>query len=542
MVPEASCVDLTQAVQRVFRDARQSAGLRDETLEAGDWLQIAAEVRACFESAVAAELQEHNAERMRSLRLPDELWAEVWSHLPMRSVVSVSHVCHMWRLLALASPPLWAVLEVFDHRHGAVCHCQSCWAVSLGAIYCKGCRSRALAIGNTSTELARLLLPRSNSSPLSLTLHIDRNEAEDETQTIAELLAPHHQRIVHINWRSGRKHKSTAGFLRHFDALPALRTLSSINTIVEFSRKIHLPSLRQLQVLGTPYTAGYDFSTGRLEFPSVTRLGYTMPIAWRDYLSSTLATVPNLQTLDVYGSPLFEDPVDVDYRDVTKLAAGIEDVQIDCVSKNMYRIAMALYTPQRRTFAVELADAPSSGFHHIFGDLRDDIQLSVVRERNIPTHQYSYLYDTSSKYINLDGVDSHGRRRRISQHPEEDGIEAVWDHLSPPTLSALRIDVTLIPVVIGTVSEYPALHELTLNVDSLAVTSVPCFPALRVLRATVAADTQDLAPSIPAEFLASFIVKARIEGGVLAELVLENIKLGGDLDALRPLVRRGVPD
>ncbi|KZV95202.1 hypothetical protein EXIGLDRAFT_834465 [Exidia glandulosa HHB12029] len=501
-----------------------------------------AEVRACFEGAVAAELHEHhNAERMRSLRLPDELWVGIWAHLPMRSVVSVSHVCRIWRSMALASPSLWATLEVFGRRHPTDCKCQPCVAVATWVIYCKSCRSDAVTLGNANTELIRHLLPRSDFCPLSLVMDIEHNTGVDETRQIAEMLAPHCQRIVHIDWRGHYRNVSNvAEFFRPFDELPALRTLSSISAAVKFSRNIRLPSLRQLQVTGTIYGDQYDFDSGRLVFPSVTRLDYTIPFHHHDSLISTLEAVPNLTVLHLCGEEYYNDPISLDYDRITQLTAHLDDVHIRYFLPNMYRLAMALYTTRRHTFALELfGDVPRSAlFHHIFTDLRDDVRLSILGKLLCDTEMHEKVW-------NVDGVDSQGRHRRITHHPEH-WIYLLWVHLPLSTLSVLYIDADLMRVIPRTIVEFPTLHELTVNAvnaDSLAFADdgvLPHIPALRVLRlaasASVTVDGSASLVSIPTAHVASFISKASVDGGILSELVLDNVELGGDLTALKTLV------
>ncbi|KZV95206.1 hypothetical protein EXIGLDRAFT_834468 [Exidia glandulosa HHB12029] len=470
-------------------------------LNAEEWLLVAAEARTCLESAVACELRAHNEERVSQLRLPQELWVEVWGHLPMGDVVSISHVCHLWRSLALASPSLWSTLEVFSDMHVNDCDCEECGSIAKHCIVCKRCR-RTPTLGTKNTKLIRHLLPRSKSCALSLIIRL----SDYETKELARLITPHRRRLVRIECNDYDS-RIMAAFLSHFEALRAVRELSTDGSAppVSFMKKIKLPSLQQLKVRGTPFNDRYDYASGRLVFPSVTRL--VLPYGKHETLILTLEVVPNLEALDLDGSN-DSKPINLDYPRLSQLTADLDGVQLRRLAINTYSLAIALYTPQRRSFAVELvwgAEPRSVPFYSIFADLCDDVQLSICSGLFDDPKAASRYFRRPSVPIrvwNLHGTDSHGRHRRITHHPK-DGLETLWEHLSPSSLSALCIDVVLVPIAFKASTGCWALHELTINhsnADSLSFANdgdVPWMPELRVLRVKAPASSDDAAPAIP---------------------------------------------
>lgn len=56
--------------------------------------------------ALARFLRAYNAASSCQHRLPSELWYSIWGHLPLKDVLSVSGVCHIWHELAVGCPAL----------------------------------------------------------------------------------------------------------------------------------------------------------------------------------------------------------------------------------------------------------------------------------------------------------------------------------------------------------------------------------------------------------------------------------------------------
>ncbi|KZV95220.1 hypothetical protein EXIGLDRAFT_748260 [Exidia glandulosa HHB12029] len=528
---------LALAVQRIFEHAHRKSSGRNEALSDEECLRVAAVARAHFDGAIAAELHERNAERMRRLRLPGELWVEIWSHLPMRDIVTASHVCHLWRSLALASPSLWSTLEVVNSRHHEECRCKACQAVELWDMTCKGCR-RPVVPGRANTELVRLLVPRSKSVALSCFVDAKDNSDRRQVVELAGILAAHRQRLVHLDWGPNGAIETLADFLQHFDALPVLRSLTMGGSYadVQFSRNIRLPSLQQLSVCGSPYSTNYYWSSGRLVLPSVTRLEFRIISADPDGLISALEMVPNARTLDLRAQPYETEAIELDYSRVTELASTLTHVHVHDAYPRMHQIIMALYTQQLHAFTVEVpwwdVHYVPGQFCHIFSGLQQGVRLSIRRA----------LCDGNpvDGWLEVKGTDSEDNCRHLGRCPR-DTIHMLWTYLSPSSLSALSIDAILLADVLGTHTMLPAIHEMTLNIDVVdsiefsAIDSIPRFPDLRVLWLT--GHPSFATPVVSAGDLALFVANMHIGSGLLDELVFENVEVEGEIAGVAALVR-----
>ncbi|KZV89386.1 hypothetical protein EXIGLDRAFT_838567 [Exidia glandulosa HHB12029] len=536
MVPESLLDSLAQAVQRIFEHAHRDARTRNETLDDDECLRVAAVARAHCDCAIAAELHQRNAERMLRFRLPGELWVEIWSHLPMRNIVTVTHVCHMWRSLGLASPSLWSTLEVVNSRHHEECECEACAAIQLWDMTCKGCR-RPVVPGRANTELVRLLVPRSKSVALSCLVDTEDNSDRHEVAKLAGILADHRQRLVHLDWGRHGAIESLAEFLQHFDALPVLRSLTMGDSYadVEFSRNIRLPSLQQLSLCGSPYSTEYDWTSGRLVLPSVNRLEYRMISPDPEGLISALEVVPNARILDLRAQPYDAEAIGLDYGRVTELTSALTHVHVHDAYPSMHHIIRTLCTQQLRAFTIEIPwrdDHYLPGkFCYIFSGLQQGVRLSIRRAR--------YNGSPEDGWLELNGTDSEDNYRRIGRCPQ-DAVHMLWTYLSPSSLSTLLIDVVLLADVLAGHTELPTIHEMTLHIDDadsvfFEIGSIPRFPDLRVLRLT--GHVSVATPSVSALDLASFVVDMQIDSGVLDELVFENVAVEGEIAGVAVLVR-----
>ncbi|KZV82838.1 hypothetical protein EXIGLDRAFT_729269 [Exidia glandulosa HHB12029] len=286
-------------------------------------------------------------------------------------------------------------------------------------------------------------------------------------------------------------------------------------------------------VSGSPYTDDYDYDSGRLVFPSVTRLVYRL---FRSNLSAfvhTLEMCPNIQILDLRGHTTMDaEAASRDYGRLAELAVNVTHIHIHAVD-NMHRTIVALHTPHRRTFIVDLTwcQLPEGTLCSIFSDLRQGVRLSISCSRRPGTTHFPYW--------DIDGTDCQGMHRGLYQC-REDTVQTLWNYLSPLSLSEISIDVALLGGVLGTHSVYPGVHELTISItdiDAFAFPetgSTPHFPDLRLLRLAVAKSLSML--FISASSLASFISDLRIDGGVLAELVLENVTMEGGIAEVAAVV------
>ncbi|EJD45018.1 hypothetical protein AURDEDRAFT_184879 [Auricularia subglabra TFB-10046 SS5] len=103
-LPDYVATSLSQSVSRAVE-----AAIQDPTVYASCDLISAklAAVRRCVENAISTVL----AARNPTSGLVD-IWRLVWAYLPIRDLLSVTHVCRRWREVALNDPALWTLLEV----------------------------------------------------------------------------------------------------------------------------------------------------------------------------------------------------------------------------------------------------------------------------------------------------------------------------------------------------------------------------------------------------------------------------------------------
>ncbi|KZV95207.1 hypothetical protein EXIGLDRAFT_735812 [Exidia glandulosa HHB12029] len=285
-------------------------------------------------------------------------------------------------------------------------------------------------------------------------------------------------------------------------------------------------------VSGSPYADDYDHDSGRLAFPSVTRLVYRLFKSNFSAFVHTLEMCPNIQILDLRGHTAMDaEAASHDYGRLAELAVHVTHIHIHAVN-NMYRTIVALYTPQRRSFIVELplGQSPEGTLCSIFSDLRQGVRLSITCSLRYETMHLSYW--------DIDGTDSQGMHRGLFRC-RGDTVQTLWNHLPQISLSEITIDAALLGGVLGTHLVLPVVHELTISItdiDSFAFpeTGTPRFPELRLLRLAVAKSLSML--FISASSLASFIFDLRIDGGVLAKLVLENVTMEGGIAEVAAVV------
>ncbi|KZV96704.1 hypothetical protein EXIGLDRAFT_833416 [Exidia glandulosa HHB12029] len=551
LLPDYLHDGLTQLVRRAFSEARKvTVDGGGKVFSADHCLRLDLAVRACVENALLEERRGQNSERMRQLGLPNEIWLKVWEFLPMDSVLVVSHVCHLWRSLALGSPPLWTTLDFFSDEHAEDCGCSEHRALDRYDFSCRFC-SRYVTIGQNNSELMRNLLPRSLHHGISLNLHI-AGAPDPVTYLLADIIGPHAQRIVHWHFR-GQGYFDPTPLLRSVDALPALRCLSLPVTGLQLSRNISLPNLEEAKVDYSIYSSDYDVATGLLSFPSVKTLHFRLgPTSiYSNALASTLSTMPNLQTLHLSNRPAVAPSLH-ELGDGRTLVSQIPQVRISDLGLANRSLIDIFYAPQHRSFIVEYESDYSAGFSafaaheevhgfSIFADLGDHIELSITAHE-VPLSRWD---NESVELLKFAGSDSHGRHRCI-QFPSQEPTPTLWIYI--PLQSVTTLHVWAIFMMLFWPPELrlelPALHMLTISLpdgvtpDFALVAPPPRCPSLQTLRLV---SDNDGRVKLPAEYLASFIGILHVAGGVLDELVLNRVIIDGDVSILAAVVRGGLP-
>ncbi|KZV96706.1 hypothetical protein EXIGLDRAFT_765091 [Exidia glandulosa HHB12029] len=545
--------ELAQHVRSVFSDAREILTEHGtKAFSATDSLRLDSAVRACVDGALlelhqlendqlendagvlVEQRHQQNLERMRRVGFPNEIWLRIWEILSMDSLLSVSHTCRPWRSLALRSSVLWATLDVVIDKRSENCHCGTRRAFD-EQLSCRSC-GVDIPYGRNNITLMRNLLPRSNAHPLSLSLAI-RDVSPQMLELIVQLIRPHAERIAQLRLESFDV--APGKLLSSFDALPILRSLSGGRPVL-LSRNIQLPKLQEIKVYSSMYAENYNAIGGLPSFPSVTTLDFAA-FEVADF-ASTLTALPNLDTLCLGRFDRFVPLGNALCDQVRVLAARIRHVRMREVDEDRQHLIELFYNPGRLEFTIDYASHYSDEVYGFstFAALGEGIELRIGFQRR--SYQWGPV---SVADVTLEGVDSHGRHRRI-RYSTKSSAPSIWDHLKLQFLSSLYIDAVAMPYIWSTDSELelPALRKLTVHIPNepapdfiLCAPSaiLPRCPSLRTLRLTSTSRV-----SLSAEDVASFIRALHVDGHALDELVQDGIFLQGDLTDLTALVREGV--
>lgn len=348
---------------------------------------IAVAAATHFQNVLAVELAACNFLRMTRAWLPEDVWLLVWDFLHMDDLVAVSHVCHAWRSLALASPRLWTELEFRHDLHHGGCRCDLC--IAARGTKCRRCGTY-VQIGSTNMRIVRKLLPCSKPLPLSLTILLPDSDTDVRLshrplQKLAAALMARKGRLQKLSgWGLDDAYGiSLTDFLRLCPAFPSLTVLDDEANGVWFKRHISLPSLQQVRFYGSPYTKDYDHSSGPLVFPSVAKLDLTFR-SFEDLVSS-LEAVPNASTLHLHMG--YDDPyrrwTPQQQERVRMLLKGIEHIQVKALNPDIDGpLLMALRDSSRREFTLYYCDGhrrtDDFADFHIFADVQGAVELTLL--------------------------------------------------------------------------------------------------------------------------------------------------------------------
>ncbi|EJD34878.1 hypothetical protein AURDEDRAFT_176090 [Auricularia subglabra TFB-10046 SS5] len=200
--------------------------------------------------------------------LPDELWLTIWAVLPPRDVFVISHVCRLWRALAIARPTLWCDITFKWTANSNICECDVCLPPSS-------------LPRSTSLEYLATVISRSRMLPLRLELEVFSRQNRDVPDFLLNTFAQIAPRLEHLQV-SGTS-TTLARFLASTPSLPLLRTLKSAH---------HKDKYVDTSMLDL---------THPIELPLLETLDFDGPLAWppsRTQLAVGL-TLPNIRSLSI---------------------------------------------------------------------------------------------------------------------------------------------------------------------------------------------------------------------------------------------------
>lgn len=460
-------------------------------------------------------------------RLPDELWLLVWAQAHLADRITLTHVCHFWRTLALRSPRMWTHVEVYSLEHRLGCDCNRCTfqeeekfqrhsPVDSAASSSDGDEEQedgdsdadsddvGLADtdrrdpGWTNIRSLRHVLKRSGSLPFSLEFTCDMAKASIWIgMRILNALASHGHasrlRELNITYIDSLIVHYVLSRLKI--SLPVLEVLSCTRVrassapadALAIPIQIDMPALRVLEF--GPELAWRDIRTGsnpEPQLPSLRRLELTVIpwTAWRS-LRSMLELCPTLEELHLHlgpydvGSTFNVAPSD----GIDDACRGIRILTIDGVGSSCESTILRLFAhsaSQRASLALRYSTFTTLGFG-ILGDLpRDEPkELLVVHAAGVFSIEAKTVAPTGSQ-----------TRALSCPVPAHDGSlwPRVWKHLAPPSIVKLDVDVSLFTALIRTMPEGAAVTELSLFLDVgndfplIHKAARSMFPALRTLR------------------------------------------------------------
>lgn len=524
----------------------------------------------CLSAAHAVALRKRNSTTSMQHRLPDELWLLVWAQAHLADRITLTHVCHFWRALALRSPRMWTHVEVYSLEHRLGCDCNRCTFqeeekfVPSSPVDENGSGSSSGSdeegdddgasdsdedanadIGRhdpgwTNIRTLRHVLKRNGSLPFSLEFTCDMAEASIwVAMRILNALASHGHasrlRELNITYVNPLIVRCVLSALKV--SVPVLEILSCTRIHANSAAaqsfaipiQIDMPALRVLEF--SPELAWTDNRTGSdpgAQLPTLRRLELTVIpgpwTAWRS-LRSMLELCPTLEELHLH-----VDPVDNDSNfnvspshGIDDACRGIRNLTIDGVGSVCESTILRLFAhsaSQRAALSLRYSTFTTLGFG-ILGDLPKDEpkELLVVHAAGV--------FSIEAKTVGPTGSQT---RALSCPVPAHDGSlwPRVWKHLSSSSIVKLDVDVSLFTALIRTMPEGAAVTELSLFLDvgndlpflSTATRSV--FTVLRTLR--LCGPPRVAARPLNSAALAAFVDNLRLPQE-LDSLVLEHIAL-----------------
>ncbi|KZV90468.1 hypothetical protein EXIGLDRAFT_720326 [Exidia glandulosa HHB12029] len=244
----------------------------------------------CSLDDLPSRLARDSARHTRA-ELPNEVWAMIWQDLPLLDLLDVTHVCHYWRNIALASPRVWSVLDYRFFQHRSSCKCRECISKTPKRV-------------RSSPRIFSMILPRSSRLPLSIRIKNSANDCGRQlfaaVKVLASLLRPHASRIsrLDVSVSIATVLPDLVEGVGSFPSLVRLAASTGVTwesiTMPLASERFDAPALRYLSLVGN----WCNEHNTTFHFPAVQTLRVTHES--RVGVKRLLDACPNVSSLDVW--------------------------------------------------------------------------------------------------------------------------------------------------------------------------------------------------------------------------------------------------
>ncbi|KZV84158.1 hypothetical protein EXIGLDRAFT_727581 [Exidia glandulosa HHB12029] len=387
--------------------------------------------------------------------LPNEVWAMIWQDLPLLDRLDVTHVCHYWRNIALASPRVWSALDYRFFQHRSSCKC-------------KECKSKTPKRVRSSPRIFSMILPRSSRLPLSIRIKNSDNDCGRQlfaaVKVLASLLRPHASRISRLDV-----------FVSIATVLPDLvEGVGSFPTLVSLaagtcvtwesitmplaSERFDAPALRYLSLVGN----WCNEHNTTFHFPAVQTLRVTHES--RVGVEPLLDACPNVSSLDVWWFVDFALETDTAENEAFRIRVSrIRRVALLNVCSMGFQWVRSLYDcSDRADYSYAFERKPAEGCISIFSDVGAATDLVVSCAESQEDDSYNALIVATSP-----------TQRRALEFSSREA-----KHLS--TIWSRTFD--------GSQLKHIECHW---SLWFLIAAAMPSLPALEILRFTVCNDCMD---------------------------------------------------
>ncbi|EJD45010.1 hypothetical protein AURDEDRAFT_165883 [Auricularia subglabra TFB-10046 SS5] len=430
-------------------------------------------LRATTES-IALLRRRRNLGSSKQLRLPTEIWCDVWGWLPFVACIAVTHTCHRWRLMALACPSMWTRPQFYTSVTSFVF--QRLLRGSYPGGHLPSWDASPYPPETTNMSCAREILERSGNMPLHIFLDVvPLHASHPDIKYLARVLVRHSQRIASITARSADL-SAVRVFLQQIQNLPVTRHIivERLETGAEDSfpaPRMFLPpdiTLPNLEVVDLG--PGYLWPVGGVEYLNLRRLSLTPSQDLRSELTTALRACPQLQALSIdlagFHAPDDSAPEDSapslstgEVSSLRSLAAKIRAVRIVNLPVLCDTWALTLFgLSSRREIVIDGKECLSvEACGEIFRDLGAGVALSVLRRDG---------------RVSVEGTDLAERGRRVS---------------CTESFSARRSRDAMTRAICGKYVDWRSVVKLTVSASHWfhCVDAIPGAPAVICLKVVI---------------------------------------------------------
>ncbi|EJD35024.1 hypothetical protein AURDEDRAFT_188859 [Auricularia subglabra TFB-10046 SS5] len=444
--------------------------------------------------------------------------------------MSVTHVCHSWRTLALSIPSVWSRVEFFSDVHASYCTCDACEARDDESYYRTA--SRTTRPAPTNLRAIPDVLSRGLQTPITLDVTSLDSQADGEMImiTFGKLLVTHKSRLTTIRISLAQE-LGLCDFFETFDSLPALRSLKLTYTgdedevsgpVSVLNEHISMPCLSRLELGPFIKFPRRD----HLHLPALTHL--TASFSSAPELREILDACPTLQHLEV-----------IPFANATNLDVSTEALQeVAPLVKRLREIR--LLNIRRDTLAPSL----DIFAHPVVADLQINCAemdadllsraLEILAHVSAPVQ---FGFSTSGNLLVLTTANDAGHRRVLGMTigSVDKILQRIWAVVPPPSLWFFCTTWTLWLRVCGDIGRATQLQHIVIvlphgNAQPLPAPDVPGahFPKLMTLALHSAPHPTDKA-RVPLSWIRG-VVRSLALGKPLERLYLVNVQFTLDKD------------